>query len=176
MPREGHDSVRALARSLRSAISIHVPREGHDDTGTARHQRERRFQSTCPARGTTGRVITGIVPERDFNPRAPRGARLRDFYGDDPKSLFQSTCPARGTTKMIMMSLTNIFDFNPRAPRGARHRGNQYMLLHVYDFNPRAPRGARQDRFILAAGDVYISIHVPREGHDVIRILSPPHS
>ena len=53
VPREGHDVLRH-GMGGRGDISIHVPREGHDrcrpDLGRAR---------------------------RNFNPRAPRGARLR---------------------------------------------------------------------------------------------------
>ena len=35
------------------------------------------------------------------------------------------------------------------------------------DFNPRAPRGARQDLSFCRLRQCYISIHVPREGHDI---------
>ena len=37
------------------------------------------FQSTCPARGTTRTAEVTPAVFSDFNPRAPRGARLRDF-------------------------------------------------------------------------------------------------
>ena len=57
-------------------ISIHVPREGHDTSQAA--------------------LMAAL---KDFNPRAPRGARLSCLtsYPICAKS-FQSTCPARGTT------------------------------------------------------------------------------
>ena len=55
-------------------ISIHVPREGHDQThqGGKAHNR---FQSTCPARGTTSVQMAHVAGINNFNPRAPRGAR-----------------------------------------------------------------------------------------------------
>ena len=38
-----------------------------------------KFQSTCPARGTTTPVGCTLPPRPNFNPRAPRGAR-RGLY------------------------------------------------------------------------------------------------
>ena len=60
-------------------ISIHVPREGHDQCTGQPPARRLEFQSTCPAKGTTAcnTVVTA--------PIAP----------------FQSTCPARGTTTSL---------------------------------------------------------------------------
>ena len=96
VPREGHDGV--TMRHIQSrGISIHVPREGHDTKFRracallfyfnpraprgARHRRRyqgggtSKFQSTCPARGTTISNINLIDGHNNFNPRAPRGAR-----------------------------------------------------------------------------------------------------
>ena len=58
MPREGHDTD--LISDLRKieAISIHVPREGHDNHLEHCQSIQVAFQSTCPARGTTfGKII-----------------------------------------------------------------------------------------------------------------------
>ena len=52
VPREGHDTV-TLNGLAGQIISIHVPREGHDVTAPIAPK-----------------------PTADFNPRAPRGARL----------------------------------------------------------------------------------------------------
>ena len=59
-------------------------------------------------------------------------------------SPFQSTCPARGTT--IAQTVSGV-----RTP----------------NFNPRAPRGARRDTRGDYRAAAEISIHVPREGHDM---------
>ncbi len=83
---------------------------------------------------------------RHFNPRAPRGARLIYFYRFVNMSQFQSTCPARGTTTI-----------QPRVTGAASY------------FNPRAPRGARLPLGSPAIASSRISIHVPREGHDLRR-------
>ena len=132
-------------------------------------------------------MIRRFLP-KDFNPRAPRGAR---------RSLRRN----RNAPK---------YHFNPRAPRGARlkvsspqcshggisihvpregHDGIDVAdVLRVRHFNPRAPRGARPIRTLRFRGIISfqstcpargttatewwtlprrsISIHVPREGHD----------
>ena len=59
----------------------------------------------------------------DFNPLAPRGARLMSM-------------------RTPMASPTH---FNPLAPRGARP-GQQTRRAAVHHFNPLAPRGARRDK------------------------------
>ena len=54
VPREGHDAKRRAETSIPTKISIHVPREGHDLSMVWIPPRPSLFQSTCPARGTTG--------------------------------------------------------------------------------------------------------------------------
>ena len=74
VPREGHD-LRRQHGAHRSRISIHVPREGHDCCGSMETVSSSPFQSTCPARGTTGTSTARSCRRCYFNPRAPRGAR-----------------------------------------------------------------------------------------------------
>ena len=100
VPREGHDLEVGYRLPLFDVISIHVPREGHDAADGAGHSRWGAFQSTCPARGTTGTFLVATMSGDNFNPRAPRGARR---FGRLDKLLL-------------------IAHFNPRAPRGARRR------------------------------------------------------
>ena len=53
VPREGHDTMYVLDIDMQIIISIHVPREGHDGMIQTTMDYYKRFQSTCPARGTT---------------------------------------------------------------------------------------------------------------------------
>ena len=156
-----------LSADNRARISIHVPREGHDVTAPIAPK-----------------------PTADFNPRAPRGARRRTLQivykeegisihvpreGHDPcgehadarQPQFQSTCPARGTTIHIDYLRKSLPYFNPRAPRGARLTIQPRVTGAVSYFNPRAPRGARRSVSMDDTCAIRISIHVPREGHDV---------
>ena len=88
VPREGHDDNQRNELYYFGYISIHVPREGHDQIICRFVGGSEQFQSTCPARGTT------------------RPLRVEHMT----TSIFQSTCPARGTTaqwyKLNTASLT----------------------------------------------------------------------
>ena len=142
VPLAGHDDGGNYLVSDPALISIHMPLAGHDKYAMAGAANDFAFQSTCPLRGTTGR-ITMLV--------------------DD--NVFQSTCPLRGTTFARPVDLT-VQNFNPRAPCGARRRrkqrGQTDQRISIHEplaghdccgcgqgigqpnFNPRAPCGARQ--------------------------------
>ena len=128
-----------------------MPREGHDISDNISYDDAGKFQSTCPARGTTRAAMRRRGSTAYFNPRAPRGARHGRSALDAVELIFQSTCPARGTTTPRNSKNTRRLYFNPRAPRGARRR--------------RARRVRHRRR---------ISIHVPREGHDLADKLDQP--
>ena len=103
----------------------------------------KKFQSTCPLRGTTWvgyfRMVNGTISihvplaGHDYEHDAQKAARQE----------FQSTCPLRGTTPTFRSPETDANDFNPRAPCGARRLGGLLQDGQRYDFNPRAPCGAR---------------------------------
>ena len=198
-------------------ISIHVPREGHDEGGEESWRDRSKFQSTCPARGTTTMANADAFRQQHFNPRAPRGARPTSFTsvsvlrrisihvpreGHDSMSLmdslsrngFQSTCPARGTTagRYILPRERHISIHVPREghdgqdsgeveggeifqstcpARGTTRPRKRARGINPH-FNPRAPRGARLHSPAAAHKDEQISIHVPREGHDLQDILT----
>ena len=105
-----------------NAISIHAPREGRDVKGVTIHNTndlfqstrpargatflglseddmQEIFQSTRPARGATERQVCGDASVRNFNPRAPRGARRQGKHLCRKRGKFQSTRPARGATR-----------------------------------------------------------------------------
>ena len=56
-------------------ISIHAPRMGRDVTRKGVRRLTEKFQSTRPAWGATLISIPYFTPARNFNPRAPHGAR-----------------------------------------------------------------------------------------------------
>ena len=101
-------------------ISIHVPREGHDENSVICSCASADFNPRAP-RGARPTKAARIDTAANFNPRAPRGARRRvkldgkiarvisihvPREGHDESVItkpaidfvFQSTCPARGTT------------------------------------------------------------------------------
>ena len=138
-PRGARHALRRINDVLPD-ISIHVPREGHDVliVITSRGYRIR-FQSTCPARGTT--YLCADISIK--------------FH------VFQSTCPARGTTLSLQKFRPCFTYFNPRAPRGAR-RPLCILYKNHGDFNPRAPRGARHCDAEWACRSNYFNPRAPR--------------
>ena len=145
VPREGHDDA-AKSRVELVAISIHVPREGHDTAYKFSKLVDTAFQSTCPARGTTIAADTGTTRHEHFNPRAPRGARHQYKWRTLQKTTISIHVPREGHDASCIKTHNIFVDFNPRAPRGAR------------PLEGGKRRGLKD-----------ISIHVPREGHDHAR-------
>ena len=177
-------------------ISIHAPREGSDMRDNLLRASHKRFQSTLPARGATaphnsyyhdeqisihapreGSDVPFAYKKRRsfyFNPRSPRGERLKGFCKKSLCFLFQSTLPARGATDMGIIAKKRWIDFNPRSPRGERLWELSTDSGGAIFQSTLPARGAtlgvkhRQRR-----GD--ISIHAPREGSDLhLRGGRPP--
>ncbi len=128
-----------------------------------------------------------------FNPRSPRGERLKCEAGICDMETFQSTLPARGATSPFQNVFLCFTYFNPRSPRGERlaalldnlppvqfqstlpARGATVLLPARYwpssDFNPRSPRGERLYVLVDTPFCYLISIHAPREGSDTLHLL-----
>ena len=173
-----------------SSISIHVPREGHDKPNMKRKSTTMRFQSTCPARGTT-RVVCAQVPGLVISIHVPREGHDLTGRSKGGVVMISIHVPREGHDYGIRVHFSNLCNFNPRAPRGARLIRRNTKIVGK-NFNPRAPRGARLGKILakrrakyfnpraprgarpfvpsnLVAFTGNISIHVPREGHDACR-------
>src|SRR5260370_418897 len=102
----------------------------------------------------------------NFNPRAPRGARLFRELSSADHLEFQSTRPARGATPVglglsatrtisihapragrdqILVCVAGPHDISIHAPRAGRDTSSNLVRVLIAYFNPRAPRGARRD-------------------------------
>ena len=145
-------------------VSIHAPREGSDAEPLIGFRDNQAFQSTLPARGATRKGIAqsmkfsvSIHAPREgsdqsvlqlrylhlgFNPRSPRGERLR---------------PQPRTTHREC--------FNPRSPRGERPAPRAGALIFAKFQSTLPARGATVNSYIGFDADV-VSIHAPREGSD----------
>ena len=133
-----------LTRRSSRRISIHAPRVGRD----------------YPPEGAAS-------AEKNFNPRAPCGARRRDRPDDDRRRMISIHAPRVGRDRLAWYKADfTLKDFNPRAPCGARPEAKDTLVAAINisihaprvgrdghprcqsacggDFNPRAPCGARQ--------------------------------
>ena len=149
-------------------ISIHAPRVGRD---SALRETKEAF--------------------RDFNPRAPCGARRSTSDGSQSvRGLFQSTRPVWGATSVFLINSVLQFDFNPRAPCGARRVG-QNQIHRAIGFQSTRPVWGATTRCTIfqqpaqfqstrpvwgatitcaaVITNVIISIHAPRVGRDMGR-------
>ena len=102
-----------------------------------------RFQSTRPVWGATGRRLPRPSCCRNFNPRAPCGARR---------------CHVAPPLDVDRISI--------HAPRVGRDCKGEFTGCPFYDFNPRAPCGARRALAVQRLAVKAISIHAPRVGRD----------
>ena len=193
VPREGHDLATAphppprlrnfnprAPRGARPAcqrtvlrrglISIHVPREGHDKAAGFGRVADAIFQSTCPARGTTASRAGRKPRKRNFNPRAPRGARHHlktNLKGNLEISIH---VPREGHDIHNAAYEFQFLNFNPRAPRGARPV-KLYFTMSAFPFQSTCPARGTTNIFLPFCKYVTISIHVPREGHDGVAFV-----
>ena len=142
-PRAGRDRRSASSSMTASSISIHAPRAGRDRDNGRRRKDGAAISIHAPRAGRDAALIGWGVYIRNFNPRAPCGARL--------SPIFMFSFPP---------------DFNPRAPCGARPAGTgyrqRYLLISIH-----APRAGRDEDLKKVYHELFdISIHAPRAGRD----------
>ena len=139
VPREGHDHESDRIRFFASGISIHVPREGHDKFLPMVPNKTMRFQSTCPARGTTLYLQHGVVFESVISIHVPReGHDSRRPVRFDIGRIISIHVPREGHDNAQNVIYCIQAHFNPRAPRGARHH-KQVVLRAGSPFQSTCP-------------------------------------
>ena len=123
-------------------ISIHALREERDGMPSFYVQVGTQFQSTRSARSATRGCFRQCRGHQDFNPRAPRGARLPVIQVQ--LHIFSISIHALREERDCLFHWRQKLtpNFNPRAPRGARPAALS-VGADSDNFNPRAPRGAR---------------------------------
>ena len=119
--REERDDTAITGPAATKRISIHALREERDPPPLFVKVLFVQFQSTRSARSATSPAPIPLLLNMDFNPRAPRGARLRFLHG-----------------------LKVVYRISIHALREERDATLHQPPKHVQDFNPRAPRGARR--------------------------------
>ena len=125
---------------------------------------------------------------RDFNPRAPCGARREVLPTDEPddtisthaplagrdsdplpgasrRSRFQPTRPLRGATVELPQARYGPW-ISTHAPLAGRDAAQPALSGQTGYFNPRAPCGARPGKDSIVLGKLCISTHAPLAGRD----------
>ena len=86
-------------------------------------------------------------------------------------ALFQSTLPAWGETPWLLPGPSDPRDFNPLSPHGER-QGLLFWGLTLMSFQSTLPAWGETYNFDRDQVFAIISIHSPRMGRDVIRVVS----
>ena len=120
-PREGRDARRTAPPHARNHFNPRAPRGARHDYYKAGNSKMK-FQSTRPARGATVNVGLAFQPPRLFQSTRPaRGATYNDLKREFAGRNFNPRAP-RGARPATPLGAPQILNFNPRAPRGARLR------------------------------------------------------
>ncbi len=125
-------------------ISIHAPLAGRDRPYPCGIDLYCNFNPRAPRGARLGGSPCQDLSIADFNPRAPRGARRRMGAGGGVVlPIFQSTRPSRGAT-IEMGAPILLVSISIHAPLAGRDSTTTSAPPTSSDFNPRAPRGARR--------------------------------
>ena len=117
-PHAGRDGTEDWLSKM-GFISIHAPHAGRDISPRAINKISNSFQSTRPMRGATHNIAETPTLSKNFNPRAPCGARQAAADTLTARQLFQSTRPMRGATgATVARHALNVFQ-STRPMRGA---------------------------------------------------------
>ncbi len=149
-PREGGDGGGLQTGDVQHQISIHAPREG-GDVGQLGFVRLKGISIHAPREGGDAKSAMSCARTVHFNPRPPRGGRLRNADERHQGARISIHAPREGGDRAMLCAILQC-TISIHAPR----EGGDLRLL----------------RLLMAGG---ISIHAPREGGDVeqITILLP---
>ena len=168
-PRRGSDTSRIRA-APGAFISIHAPRMGSDRQRRA-SDNKRRISIHAPRMGSDHEVNAHHV-HPSISIHAPRmGSDMALSIFAPALFLFQSTLPAWGATKRPEGSEPNIL-FQSTLPAWGATAFPSASVYSNSDFNPRSPHGERHFNLTVSVMPFTISIHAPRMGSDIIKILN----
>ena len=152
-PSTGFQSTRPLRGATfgphrvapRRVISIHAPLAGRDAGCVYLGWRGHAFQSTRPLRGATRCYSRNRSRSRNFNPRAPCGARRQTIVDLAELLTISIHAPLAGRDLKIFVQPCFDCNFNPRAPCGARLNAGIEILMSLVFQSTRPLRGATKN-------------------------------
>ena len=154
-------------------ISTHAPLAGRDKNVSPNQSIIEVFQPTRPLRGATGNILRGVLRSRNFNPRAPCGARHQLHADVSVHCHFNPRAPCGARPSKYPCMHRDKY-FNPRAPCGARLTQSKLSDLQA-EFQPTRPlRGATHAEHARRLM-VVISTHAPLAGRDISGKKRAPH-
>ena len=137
-----------VTKFMNFIISTHAPLAGRDEAIRIFAAERREFQPTRPLRGATKLPNVKEQKTKNFNPRAPCGARQEQYRERPSSAEFQPTRPLRGAT-IIAKDTKKSSLISTHAPLAGRDVVFPTVARIRKNFNPRAPCGARRERSCL---------------------------
>ena len=152
------------------SISIHAPREGSDNSPPVRTGSKSNFNPRSPRGERHGlfqaiKVIDGISIHA---PREGSDSAPHDCGGPAGISIH---APREGSDLSCRETLVNMWHFNPRSPRGERLLYEADLTIRWLFQSTLPARGATRPK-TGHKPTTTISIHAPREGSDLILVLT----
>ena len=108
-PHAGRDWETCAYTARYVMISIHAPHAGRDPISLLVFPVFGLFQSTRPMRGATDCITSRIVARKNFNPRAPCGARRLPEYVTAPEEMISIHAPHAGRDSKSEQIALHIF-------------------------------------------------------------------
>ena len=156
-----------------TGISTHVPRTGHDAQNKPFFFFADWISIHAPRTGRDPPCCRGTRVPRNFNPRAPYGARRADGAHVRDGVHISIHVPRTGHDRQLLLARFQA-EISIQVPR----TGHDVLTIGMHSrylyFNPRAPYGARHHIRVDDLLPLLISIHVPRTGHDLCFSMSLP--
>ena len=154
--------MRGINGSL--CISIHAPLAGRDRSDPRKMRPVRDFNPRAPCGARRFRLLT-CADSGSISIHAPLAGRDGPSKMDREGGAISIHAPLAGRDRWRRGPGTGSVNFNPRAPCGARP-AKAAGIYGTRDFNPRAPCGARPQRIVYGKQAGAISIHAPLAGRD----------
>ena len=111
-------------------------------------------------------------PPVDFNPRSPQGGATNNCSRSRFYYVFQSTLPARGSDLAECFKGQPAKVFQSTLPARGSDPCNAFAIRCHHHFNPRSPQGGATYNTCLFARRLNISIHAPRKGERLKRLIT----
>ena len=152
-------------------ISIHAPRGGSDLSAAQGDDQHGHISIHAPRGGSDVETAERVLLPPAISIHAPRGGSDDHQLGAFAGCGISIHAPRGGSDQAPARRWACLPNFNPRSPWGERLGEIDWTDYNTANFNPRSPWGERPDVMCNCPFPMGISIHAPRGGSDVIKLL-----
>ena len=163
-PHEGERHCRHGRKRQKHSFSILAPHEGERLKTIKSTDKDGRFQSSLPTRGSDAGGHKPPHGQR-FSILAPHEGERQMVRLDAAQAVvFSILAPHEGERHYYLTVQSRDMVFNPRSPRGGATGFGAFRFFLFYIFNPRSPRGGATALYDALIDATAFSILAPHEG------------